>query len=96
MVAKSEIACRVLDGEDAGEIILAENLLRMPTHPADQFEAFRAMSEAGKGVEDIAARLGTSTAIVKQRLKFASVIPLDKSCNLSAGLENALQPRFCA
>lgn len=75
MTAKSEIACHVLDGEDAGEISLAENLLRLPMHPADQFEAFRAMSEAGKGVEDIAARFGTTVATVRQRLKLASVSP---------------------
>ncbi|HAX90653.1 MAG TPA: hypothetical protein DCY07_00385 [Rhodospirillaceae bacterium] len=75
MTAKSEIPCHVLNGEDAGEISLAENLLRLPMHPADQFEAFRAMSEAGKGVEDIAARFGTTVTTVRQRLKLAAVSP---------------------
>lgn len=70
-----EIACHVLDTEDAGEISLAENTLRQQMHPADQFTAFYALAESGKGVEEIAARFGTSTAIVRQRLKLASVSP---------------------
>lgn len=69
----AEIPCHVLDAEDAGEISLAENILRLPMHPADQFEAFHAMTERGKGVEDIAARFGVSVAVVRQRLKLASV-----------------------
>jgi len=71
----TEIACHVLDTEDAGEISLAENTLRLPMHPADQFAAFHALAETGKGVEDIAARFGTSAAVVRQRLKLATVSP---------------------
>jgi ParB family transcriptional regulator, chromosome partitioning protein len=67
--------CHVLDTEDAQEISLAENTLRLPMHPADQFEAFRALTDAGKGPEEIAARFGTSAATVRQRLKLASVSP---------------------
>ncbi len=71
----AEIPCHVLDTEDAGEISLAENTLRLPMHPADQFQAFHALTERGKGVEEIAARFGTSAAVVRQRLKLASVSP---------------------
>jgi ParB family chromosome partitioning protein len=73
---KDEIACNVIDGEDAAEISLAENVIRLPMHPADQFEAFHALAEAGKGIEDIAARFGASPTIVRQRLKLASVSPV--------------------
>lgn len=69
------IACNVLDGEDAGEISLAENVLRLPMHPADQFEAFKALADTGKGPEDIAARFGCAPATVRQRLKLATVSP---------------------
>jgi ParB family transcriptional regulator, chromosome partitioning protein len=69
------IACHVLDTEDAGEISLAENTLRLPMHPADQFAAFHALAETGKGPEDIAARFGTSAATVRQRLKLATISP---------------------
>lgn len=73
---KSEpIPCHVLDDEDAGEISLAENVVRLPMHPADQYEAFKAMANAGKGPEEIAARFGCTPAVVKQRLKLASVSP---------------------
>ena len=48
----------MLDGEDAAEISLAENIVRLPMHPADQFEAFKALADDGKGPEEIAARFG--------------------------------------
>jgi ParB family chromosome partitioning protein len=71
----AEIGCNVLDAEDDGEISLAENVIRLPMHPADQFEAFYALAQSGKGPEDIAARFGASPAIVRQRLKLATVSP---------------------
>lgn len=76
-IAKDEpIDCRVLaPGEDATEVSLAENIMRLPMHPADQFEAFKAMNDAGKGPEDIAARFGCTPTIVRQRMRLASVSP---------------------
>lgn len=72
--AKHPVACNILDG-DATEVSLAENVIRIPMHPADQYEAFKALADAGKGQEEIAARFGTSPVIVRQRLKLASVSP---------------------
>jgi ParB family transcriptional regulator, chromosome partitioning protein len=75
-LAKDEpIGCNLLDGEDAAEISLAENEMRQAMHPADQFEAFMALIEAGHGIEDIAARFGLSPNVVRQRLKLAAVSP---------------------
>ena len=75
-IAKTaDIACHVLTGEDATEISLAENVVRLPMHPADQFEAFKALCDQGKGPEEIAGRFGCSPATVRQRLKLASVAP---------------------
>jgi ParB family chromosome partitioning protein len=71
----AEVACHVLDGEDATEISLAENVLRLPMHPADQYEAFKALADQGKGPEEIAARFGCSPAVIQQRLRLASVSP---------------------
>src|SRR5579863_2748317 len=71
----AEIACNVLDETDAAEISLAENIMRLPTHPADQYEAFKALADQGKGPEEIAARFGCSTAVIQQRLKLAGVSP---------------------
>lgn len=71
------IPCRVLlDGEDAGEISLAENTLRVAMHPDDQFEAFRALADdKGMPVEDIAARFGVAPALVERRMRLARVSP---------------------
>jgi ParB family chromosome partitioning protein len=76
-IAKTaEIACHVLDGEDAAEISLAENVMRLPMHPADQFDAFKMLADDGKGPEEIAARFGCSPATVRQRLRLANVSPV--------------------
>ncbi|WP_158920894.1 ParB/RepB/Spo0J family partition protein [Acidisphaera sp. S103] len=69
------VACNLLDGEDATEISLAENEMRKAMHPADQFEAWKALIDAGHGLEDIAARFGVAPTVVRQRLKLAAVSP---------------------
>lgn len=70
------IPCNVLDTEDSEEISLAENVVRLPMHPADQFDAFQKLMDGGKGPEEIAARFGVSATTVKQRLKLAKVSPV--------------------
>jgi ParB family chromosome partitioning protein len=77
-IAKAEpIRCVLETAQDAYEISLAENAIRSPMHPADQFEAFHALhTEKGASAEDIAARFGVTPAVVKQRLKLAAVSPL--------------------
>lgn len=77
-ITKTEpIRCVVDTAQDAYEISLAENAIRSPMHPADQFEAFHALhTEKGASAEDIAARFGVTPAVVKQRLKLAAVSPL--------------------
>jgi ParB family chromosome partitioning protein len=52
---------------------LAENAHRVALHPLDQFRAFRTLREQGAGEEDIAARFFVTPAVVKQRLRLASV-----------------------
>ena len=54
---------------------LAENIQRAPLHPLDQFRAFLALREKGQSEEEIAAAFFVSVAVVKQRLKLASVSP---------------------
>lgn len=68
------VPCGLRNGEsDPTEIGLAENIVRAPMHPADQFEAFRDLIDAGKSPADIAARFGILETVVKQRLKLARV-----------------------
>jgi ParB family chromosome partitioning protein len=76
-IAKAaEIACHVLDGENAAKISLAENVLRLPMHPTDQFVAFKVLADDGKGPKEIAARFGCSPATVRQRLRLTNVSPV--------------------
>jgi ParB family transcriptional regulator, chromosome partitioning protein len=75
IAADYPVPCRALDGADATEISLAENEMRLPMHPADQFDAFKKLADAGRGPEEIAARFGTTAKIVEQRLKLAVVSP---------------------
>lgn len=70
------VPCIVSKGETLeAEDSLAENLHRVELHPLDQFRAFQTLREQGLGEEEIAARFFVSVAIVKQRLRLASVSP---------------------
>lgn len=71
------VACHPLSASaDAAEISLAENVSQAPMHPADQFEAFRDLIDAGRTLEDIATRFGITEAAVKKRLTLGRVSPL--------------------
>ncbi|QUD90428.1 ParB/RepB/Spo0J family partition protein [Phenylobacterium montanum] len=69
------VPCVVREGGVAEEDSLAENVQRAPLHPLDQFRAFLALREKGQSEEDIAAAFFTTAAVVKQRLRLASVSP---------------------
>jgi ParB family chromosome partitioning protein len=75
IAADYPVPCHALDGADAAEISLAENEMRLPMHPADQFDAFKKLADDGKGPEEIAARFGTTAKIVEQRLRLAVISP---------------------
>lgn len=69
------VPCRRLTDEEAIEASTAENTIRVPMHPADQFDAFKAMIDAGKSIPDVAAHFTITETVVKQRLKLANVHP---------------------
>jgi ParB family chromosome partitioning protein len=73
--ASFAVACQVRDGDEAAELSLAENVLREPMHPADEFEAFRAPVDGGMAEADVAARFGVTEAVVRRRLRLAYVSP---------------------
>lgn len=71
------IPCRVAGGEiDPAELSLAENAVRVPMHPADQFEAFRTVIDNGASVAEVAARFGVTESIVTKRLKLGRLSPV--------------------
>ena len=69
------VPCVVREGGLAEEDSLAENVQRAPLHPLDQFRAFLALRAKGQSEEEIAANQFVSLAVVKQRLRLASVSP---------------------
>ncbi|WP_247385918.1 MULTISPECIES: ParB/RepB/Spo0J family partition protein [unclassified Bradyrhizobium] len=75
MAKTQAVPCVVREGGIAKDDSLAENRERVGLHPLDQFRAFQSLSGAGLSDEDIAARHFVTPAIVKQRLRLASVSP---------------------
>ena len=75
-IANAGVPCQVLDMQTTdGEVSLAENVIRAPMHPADQFEAFARLVDAGLSVGDVAARFGIKPVFVEQRLRLSRVAP---------------------
>jgi ParB family chromosome partitioning protein len=76
-IKKTEpVRCVVDLANDPHEISLDENVTRSGMHPADQFEAFRRLSEErGLSAEEIGARFGVSAQVVRQRLRLGAVSP---------------------
>jgi ParB family chromosome partitioning protein len=70
------VACTLAnDNIDASELSLAENIVRAPMHPADQFEAFRTVIDTGASIADVSARFGISEDVVTKRLKLGRLSP---------------------
>jgi len=76
-IPKTEpIRCIIDTASNALEISLAENAIRSQMHPADQFDAFHELHVMhGMAIDDIAAHFGVTAAVVKQRLKLATISP---------------------
>src|SRR4051812_6365319 len=75
MAKTQPVPCVVRDGGIAEDDSLAENDERIGLHPLDQFRAFQILRDGGMSEEEIAARHFLTPAIVKQRLRLASVSP---------------------
>ncbi|WP_341021231.1 ParB/RepB/Spo0J family partition protein [Brevundimonas diminuta] len=64
----------------AEEDSLAENSEREPLHPLDEFRAMKTLFDKGEQEEAIAAHFRVTPAVVRQRLKLASVSPALHEC----------------
>ena len=74
--ADHPVPCQVRSGDaDPAELSLAENVIRVPMHPADQVVAFTKLADAGQSVSAIAVRFGASERIVEQRLRLGNAAP---------------------
>ncbi len=77
MVKTQPVPCIVRDDAEvsAEEDSLAENTHREALHPLDQFRAMQQLVQGGTDIETVAATFMVTPAVVKQRLKLASVSP---------------------
>jgi ParB family transcriptional regulator, chromosome partitioning protein len=73
MAKTQPVPCVVREAGLGEEDSLAENVQRVALHPLDQFRAFQTLREKGLSEEDIAARFFLNPAVVKQRLRLATV-----------------------
>ena len=70
------VPCTVIEaGAAAGELSLAENVVRVAMHPVDQFAAWRDLAAGGATAEDIAVRFGVTAQTVKRRMALGRVSP---------------------
>ena len=72
--ADHPVPCCLANG-NAAEISLAENVVRVNMHPADQVTAFSALAGDGLTVASIAARFGVSERLVEQRIRLGGAAP---------------------
>ncbi|MDE2976219.1 MAG: ParB N-terminal domain-containing protein, partial [Acidobacteriota bacterium] len=74
--AAHPVPCLVVDNTaQSSELSLAENVIRIAMHPADQVTAFTKLAESGISVAAIAARFGISERLVEQRLRLGNAAP---------------------
>ena len=74
--AAHPVPCQIRSGEiEPAELSLAENVVRIAMHPADQVVAFSKLVQAGQPVSSIAARFGVSERMVEQRLRLGNAAP---------------------
>ncbi len=72
-----DVPCQLVAADaDAGEISLAENVVRVAMHPADQFEAFRDLVDRGVDMAAVATRFGVTESVVAKRLKLGRLSPV--------------------
>ena len=74
--ADHPVPCRMIANTAVSrELSLAENVVRVAMHPADQVEAFAGLAKAGATVATIAARFGVTEQLVEQRLRLGNAAP---------------------
>ena len=67
------VPCLVIDGNAAAESSLAENVVRIAMHPADQVKAFSRLVREGATTEQIAARFGVAERTVQKRVRLGGL-----------------------
>ena len=71
--ASVPVPCLVVDADDATEVSLAENAVRIAMHPADQAVAFTTLAAKGATAAQIAERFGCAERTVKQNMRLGNL-----------------------
>jgi ParB family chromosome partitioning protein len=71
------LPCHVVAADDATALDLSttENIIRLPMHEVDEFEAFARLAEAGRSVAEIASAYAVDERKVRQRLALGRLAP---------------------
>lgn len=69
----SQIPCICRSRASAVELSLAENIIRAPMHPSDEFVAYQKLVKSGVDASEIAVRYGQSNAHVERILRLSRV-----------------------
>jgi ParB family chromosome partitioning protein len=69
------VPCQIVEDGRAAELSLAENVVYVAMHPADEFEAYAKLADQGHDAAAIAERFGVTERHVLRRLKLARVAP---------------------
>ena len=67
------VPCLVVEPDAAAESSLAENVVRISMHPADQVVAFSRLVREGATTEQIAARFGVAERTVQKRVRLGGL-----------------------
>lgn len=73
----SPIACVLREDDEAAaaDVSLTTNFIREGMHPVDEYEAFAALIDTGKTLEDIAKSYGQPIKVVRQSLALGKLAP---------------------
>ena len=75
LAADFPISVKIIPAEQATAASLSENVQREQMHPADEFDAFRSLTEQGWSVDRIADAFGVTPLVVERRLRLMQAAP---------------------
>ena len=86
------LPCRILAADDdagAVEASILENVARLEPDEMQQFEAFKALADNGRTIDEIANIFGVTELTVKRRLALANLIPAIRKAYAEDELDGA-------
>jgi ParB family chromosome partitioning protein len=90
MAAEDDVPVRVFGRDEAAarEASLAANVVRLPLHPVDQYEAFAGLADAGMPADEIAGRFGVAQVQVRRQMALGSLHPVIRQAWRAGKIDN--------